>query len=61
MPKTLAFKKLKNALTSEYVGKIVPKEFQERYGKKYDEEEMEQFAYAVARSRGIRVEKKDKW
>jgi len=61
MPKTIAFKKIKNALTKEYLGKVVPEKYQERYGKKCDEEDIEQFSRAVARSRGIKVDKKDKW
>ena len=61
MPKTEAFKKLKNALSKEYVGRIVPEKYQKRYGKRYDDSEMESLAYAVARSRGIKIDKGGKF
>lgn len=54
---TESFKKLIGVMTEEYLGKQVPKEFQERYGKTYDKEDIKSFAYAVARSRGIKIDK----
>lgn len=57
MPKTLAFKKLRNALDKEYMGKVVPEKYQARYGKRYDDQDIDKFAYAVARSRGIKIDK----
>lgn len=56
MPKTQAFLKIKKALTSEYLGNRVPKQYQNRYGKRYDKSDIESFAYAVARSRGIKID-----
>ena len=58
---TESFKKLKGALTEEYLDKQVPQKFQERYGKTYDKEDIKSFAYAVARSRGIKVDKGGKF
>lgn len=57
MPYTESFKKLKGVMEDEYLGKHVPKQFQDRYGKTYDKEDIKSFAYAVARSRGIKIDK----
>ena len=56
MPTTKAFKKIKASLTSQYLRKSVPTEYQNRYGKRYDPSDIKNFAYAVARSKGIKIE-----
>ena len=55
MPQTSDFKKLKRSLTNEYLGKKVPRQYQDRYGKRYDSSDINSFAYAVARSKGIKI------
>jgi len=57
MPYTKAFKKLKANLFSEYLGKPVPSEYQKRYGKRYDKKDIESLAYAIAKSRRIKIDK----
>jgi hypothetical protein len=58
MPYTKAFSKLKKNVKEQYLGKEVPKKYQDRYGKFYDKpSEIKQVAYAIARSRGIKIEK----
>ena len=61
MPKTLAFKKIKASLSKQYLGKKVPSLYQERYGKVYGKKDIDSFAYALAKSRGIKVDKKKLW
>lgn len=56
MPLTKDFKKLLGSLEEQYLGEAVPKKYQKRYGKKYDKKEIKSFAYAVAKSRGIKIE-----
>lgn len=56
MPTSKAFKKLKENLMNEYLGDPVPSEYQNRYGKRYDKKDIKSFAYAVAKSRGIKIE-----
>lgn len=58
MPKSKTFLKLKAALSSEYLGDKVPPKYQKRYGKRYDPKDIESFAYAVARSKGIKIDKR---
>jgi hypothetical protein len=58
MPTTTAFKKIKASLTSNYLNKPVPKEYQNRYGKRYDKKDIKSFAYAVAKSRGIKIDRR---
>ena len=57
MPFTKQFKKLKANLFREYLGKPVPSEYQKRYGKRYDKKDIEKFAYAVAKSKKIKIDK----
>ena len=56
MPYTKSFKKLLGSLEEEYKGKKVPKEYQKRYGKKYGDKDILKFGFAVARSKGIKIE-----
>jgi len=55
MPKTKKFKELLAGVKEYYVGKKVPKKYQEKYGKIYDEEEAERIAYAIAKKKGWRI------
>ena len=57
MPYTKEFIKLLINLEKEYLGKPVPKEYQARYGKIYDEDEIKSMGFAIAKSKGIRIEK----
>lgn len=56
MPLTKGFKALWGALEGEYLGKPVPKKYQDRYGKRYDKKDVKEFAYALANSRGIKTD-----
>lgn len=60
MPKTKDFKKLLKNVEHTYLGKPVKKQYQEKYGKFYDENEIESVAYAIARSRGIKIDLKNR-
>lgn len=55
MPETKAFKKLKNALIEEYLGKKVPTEYRPRYGSIYDKKDIKSFSIAVAKSKRIPI------
>jgi len=57
MPYSNAFLKLNKALTREYLGKPVPPHYQKQYGKRYDTKDIKEFSYAVAKSRGIPIDK----
>ena len=54
MPESKAFKKLKSSLSEEYLGKKVPKEYQSKYGKRYDKKDIKSFSFAVSRKKGIK-------
>lgn len=43
--------KVKASLRENYLGKRVPVAYQKRYGKEYDEKDIDAFAYAVVRKR----------
>ena len=58
MPETSAFKKLKKNVFETYLGKKVPKEYQKKYGKTYDESEVKSVAFAIAKSRRIKTHNK---
>lgn len=57
MPKTKAFKKLENSVRETYLFKKVPLKWQNRYGKVYGAKDVESLAYAIARSKDIKIEK----
>ena len=57
MPHTKDFMQLERNLFDEYFGKKVPKKYQKRYGKVYGKDDIKQFAYAVARTRKIKIDK----
>ena len=58
MPRTNEFKKLIKSVKSTYLGKPVKSKYQNRYGKRYDENEIESIAFAIAKSRGIKIDKR---
>lgn len=58
MPHTRVFNKLLKGTKKTYLGKPVPLKFREKYGKRYDLKETKSVAYAIAKSRGINVDKK---
>ena len=49
--------KIKKIFEREYTGKPVPKKYQSKYGKKYDKNEIKSVSYAIARSKGVKIEK----
>jgi hypothetical protein len=55
MPFTRDFKKLLGSLSEEYEGNKVPKEYQNRYGKRYDKKEILSLGYAIAKSKHIKI------
>ena len=57
MPHSQVFRELLKNLETEYNGKKVPKKYQKQYGKKYDKKETKSIAYAIAKSRGIKIDK----
>ena len=57
MPKTKGFKKLVSSVKDTYLGKSVPSKYQMKYGKRYDSSEVKSIAYAIAKSRGISIDK----
>lgn len=56
MPYSKDFLKLLVNLESEYLGKPVPKQYQKKYGKIYDEDEIKSMGFAIARSKHIKIE-----
>jgi len=58
MPLTKQFKELKKSVKRTYLGKQVPLKFRNRYGKLYDEDEVESIAFAIAKSKGIKIDSK---
>jgi len=57
MPFTKGFKDLLDSLEETYLGKKVPKQYQKLYGKKYDKKEVKSVAFAIAKSKGIKIDK----
>lgn len=58
MPKTKSFQKLYDSMKKQYLYEEVPSEYRKRYGKRYDPKDLEAFAIAVAKKKGIRIDKK---
>lgn len=56
MPKSKAFKKLLANVEETYLGKPVEKRFRKRYGLIYDKRETESLAFAIAKSKGIKID-----
>ena len=57
MPHSKEFIKLWKSMEKEYLGDKVPKEYQKRYGKKYNKKDVKAFSFAVAKLRGIKIDK----
>jgi len=57
MPRTKEFIKLQKAVKKQYLGKPVPKKYQQRYGKRYDLKEVKGIGYAIAKSKKIKIHK----
>jgi hypothetical protein len=57
MPHTQAFNEMLGSLKREYLGKKVPVKYKKRYGKRYDPKDVKSFAYALAKSKGIKIDK----
>lgn len=57
MPYSDSFKKLLESTRKNYLYKDVPAKFRKRYGKKYDKKEVKQVAFAIAKSKGIKIDK----
>jgi len=55
MPYTKKFRKLLENVEEHYAGKAVPKEYQEKYGKIYSEQEAKSIAFAIARKKHWRI------
>ena len=58
MPKTKQFGKLFRSVKRQYLGRPVPKQYQKRYGKVYGKKDVTGFSYAIAKSRGIRIDRR---
>ena len=57
MPKTKSFIKLQKSVKKQYLGKKVPPKYKDKYGKRYDSKEVKNISYAIAKSKGIRIDK----
>jgi len=57
MPHSKVFKELLKNMESEYTGKKVPLKYQKKYGKMYQKKETKSIAFAVANSKGIKIDK----
>ena len=57
MPYTKQFINLLGSLEENYLGEPVPKKYQKRYGKFYDKIDIKQFGYAIAKAKGIKIDK----
>lgn len=57
MPYTKAFKELKKSVKETYLGRPVPLKYRKRYGKRYDLSEMKKLSYAIAKAKGIKIDK----
>jgi len=56
MPRTKEFIKLQKAIKAEYLGKPVPKKYQKRYGKRYDLKDVKSLAFAIAKTKKIKID-----
>lgn len=57
MPLTKEFKELVESTKHQYLGKKVPKKYQNKYGRVYDLNETKSIAYAIAKSKGIKIDR----
>ena len=58
MPESKALKSIMKSVKKNYLGEKVPSKYQSRYGKRYDTKDIKSFSYAIAKSRGIKLDKK---
>ena len=58
MPKTKGFINLEKAVKKQYLGKKVPNKYRSKYGNRYDKKEVVGVAYAIAKSRGMKIDKR---
>lgn len=58
MPHTKDFLSLDKSVRKEYLGKPVPKKYQKKYGKRYGASDVKSVSFAIAKSRGIKIDKK---
>lgn len=58
MPYTKDFKKLMENVKETYWGEPVPKKYQKDYGKIYNKKDLEELGIRIAKSRGIKIDKK---
>lgn len=58
MPRTKAFKKLMNNVKETYWGEEVPKKYRKDYGKIYNKKDLEKLGIRIAKSKGIKIDKK---
>ncbi len=56
MPFTKEFKELRERIKREYLGKPVPTRYMKRYGKKYNQKDILPLSYAIAKSRGVKID-----
>jgi len=57
MPYTKDFLRLGKSVKKQYLGKSVPNKYQKRYGKRYGFSDVKSLSYAIAKSRGIKIDK----
>lgn len=55
MAYTKSFKELMKNVEKTYLGNPVKKEYQIKYGKKYDKKEIKEVAFGIAKSKGIKI------
>lgn len=60
MPLSKDFLKLEKRIEREYFGKPVPTRFKKTYGKIYNKKDIRPLTYAIAKLRGIKIEKYSK-
>jgi len=56
MPKSKQFKEILKNVRKTYLGKSVPLEYRNRYGKIYDKDEIESIAFAIAKKNRIKID-----
>jgi hypothetical protein len=57
MPYSKSFSKLWKNVVDTYLGEEVPSRYRKKYGKRYDKKETKSIAFAIAKSRGIKIDK----
>jgi hypothetical protein len=57
MPLSKDFLKLEKRIEENYLGRPVPTRFKKMYGKKYNKKDIRSLTYAIAKARGIRIER----